>query len=238
MKTAIETQLGTFIANLPRSVRGAAELNLHRISSFTSNTEKLRAVIVDSSMSRDVRAAAIWALRIAGDHDLRKLAPKLLQDAAAADSVTWEFAKSVVTLRSPGGGRVAATLVSRSNASLREIGAWMLAFVPVRSRRTLLERALTNDRAPSVRAQAADSLATLGDDRAVGSLSVALGDRSPRVRCSAAWALGELGSQTDVALLSAHRSDRGRFGRVSVADEVRRAIRRIQARFPETTGAT
>jgi|WetSurMetagenome_2_1015567.scaffolds.fasta_scaffold63089_1 hypothetical protein len=89
--------------------------------------------------------------------------------------------------------------------------------------------AMLEDPDPGRRWKAAESLARLGDDRAVGPLIETLSDEDWRVRQKTAWALGYLGDPAAIpALRNAYRNDLE-----GVQEMIAEAISMITARMQE-----
>lgn len=210
--------------------RDAAARELRSVLRTNRSIEQLWSTVEDQQRSPRARARAVWALRLIDDRTLRARLPKLLEEHSANDAFRWELAKTVVALKPSGVGPTLRRMMAHRAHSTREMAAWIVGFITGASHRAELESMLQKDDDPAVRAQAAESLGTIGSKKSRARLIAALNDPSPRVRYSAAYALGELDDGTALPALRAHQNDRSRVGSETVSDEVTRVIRQLARR--------
>lgn len=193
--------------------RTVADMDALRAAGYLS-WDGLIAALADRSAGKH-RLLAAWLLgRL---EELGALAPLLgaLVDPDAA--LRAEAARALGSLASPEASpSLVRALRQDADERTREAAAWALGLIGDDDViEPLLEALGDTSEVPAVRGQAAESLSSQHNARAIPSLIAMLADPSPEVRYWCAFALGELGARaalpalerlaaTDTAIASGH----------------------------------
>lgn len=196
------------------------------------------AMVQDTGQDLEVRATAIWVLRLLGD---THAVPVLL--AALTDEQPDVRQGAALALGSLADRRAVAPLIdilqADTKARVRQVAAHALRWFGDTAAIDPLVRALQDrDEDVAVRGEAAESLGEVGARQALPPLLAALADPSDEIRLWSAFALGVLGDVRALPELErVAATDQGAVPTLAflpskgvVRDEAREAIARIRTR--------
>jgi HEAT repeat protein len=215
-------------------LRNALENRLKEVLRAVRSMEDLYRLATSSSSDR-TQSLACWLIGEIGDP---ATAPDVLMQALTTGSETARIAAADALghLRATrSSATLARALRGDESRVVRERAADALGSFPGDENATaaLIASLDDLDEATSVRGHAAESLAYLGDARAVYAVKKALDDPAPELRFWACFALGSLGDETVLPRLrELESSDPGSVEDLgSIKEEAAEAIRAIKYRL-------
>lgn len=230
--TNLKERIIGFIEEAPEEAQRAMLSDLRRFEAEQPlSVGSLIGVLSDDTRPPQLRAASAWIIGVAGDVTAAASLEEQLRDEAPSELV-WEATKALCNL-GRGGDTLRYLLREAANPVLRQAAAYGLGRLGgEESIEILCDVVASPNEAPAVRGQAAESLAYMGNGRALSALLEAARDPAPEVRFWCAFALGHLGDERAVPVLekmvAADQASVEGWG--SISAEAREALRQLQAR--------
>lgn len=190
---AYATALRDWTFRLPRRLRSAALRDVARLAGIAPDVSTLAKLATDRSSPPRRRAEAVWAIGVLRPKGAGEMLTKLLAEDVRNEVLLWELAKAIVQVAPRGAVRSLIGDLRHGVPARRRMAAWTLGMLGARTARHDLERVLAHDRSSSVRDEAAEALAAVGDASSLPVLIAATRDASAEVRYAAAFALGQIG---------------------------------------------
>lgn len=198
-----------------------------------TSDEALNRLVRDRTVPSKLRANGCWLLSRSGSEGARDVLLELLADPE--ERIREDAAMSLGLVTSADDNVAIAALIARvkhdAAKPVRIAAVFALGMMCVSAAASVM-LALVGDPVEDdeLRADAAEAMAHMTDDRIFEALFAALDDPSPLVRYSAAYALGERGDSRAIAKLTALAADQATTPWGTVASSAESALEQLAAR--------